>query len=277
MEFKELFALKPAEPIISLGLDVVYQELVLPEDPPVNELQRVYTLKQPEKKENAEEPKRELTKAEKARERKAQRVREREERRERWRREGEERRREEEERRREEDARNMAQRAQAAPQRVQAVPVAAPQRVAAPAAPVRHNLDDPAIKAQVDALDPGTRRLKFWEIITRLGWHNASDGAMPAGPINALFNGLTAADALTFKLEYENMFNGAVEFLRADGMFDRNGANDHQAQARIVSHIIALGEDQYVTLIGDPAILQFLVESGECQSLNNLLPENIKI
>jgi hypothetical protein len=286
MEFKELFALQPGAPIISLGDMVAYQTFIIHADAPINKAQQQYNVAVVDKKEpNGEkgEPKRALTKGEQARERKQQRLLERQQRREQYRRdrdaeierdrEGADRERGGEAAHRQEVRQNAVAGLQAAarlPVQIRAVPVA-------PVVPARQDLDNPAVKADVDGIDPGTRRVMFWAVIARLNWHNASDGAMPAGPVGALFNGLSARDALIFKREYENMFNGAIEFLRADGMFDRNGAVEYRAQAKIVSHIIALGEDQYTTLISDPMILQFLIEAGECQSLNDLLPENIKV
>jgi hypothetical protein len=264
MDYKELFALPGAEPILTFGGRIHAEKFEIPAGPDVHPNQLKYDEKVEAVKEPAE-PKRELTRAEKARERRAQRVREQAERRERWLRAREE--------------------------EIAAVPVIAPvhpvvevrdarmhERIAAAGrAPAEVPVDAPEARAAAEAMDPGTRRMKFWQTINRFQWHNLSDGAIDAATVTAPLNNLNAADRLAFKLEYENVFNGAIEFLRADGMFERNGAASHAEQARIVSHIIALGEDQYTTLIGDPAFLQFLVEAGECQSLNALLPENIRI
>jgi hypothetical protein len=279
MEFKELFALQKTAPIISFGDPIKYETIEFPDNMQENpEQSAMYGVvhKPPAAKEDA--PKKKLTKAEQRRERQAERAREREERRERWRREQEERRQQPDSDEEEDDAAPAANgvlarllanvRAAIAPAHVDVV-------VAAPALAV--DINAPAVRQEFEARDPGARRVKFWEIIGRLQWHNASDGAIPRGNVDAVFRGLSAVDALTFKTEYENIFNGAMDFLNADGMFDRNGANGHADRAKIVSHIIALGEDQYTTLVGDPAILQFLVEAGECQSLNALLPDNIKV
>jgi hypothetical protein len=63
--------------------------------------------------------------------------------------------------------------------------------------------------------------------------------------------------------------------LEDDGMFERNDADSPVARAKVVSHAIAMGRDQYMTLSDDLAFFQFFIESGECQSLDALLPEEL--
>lgn len=283
MEFKELFALQRTDPIIVLGGELNYVKMDLPAMEPVNKKQQEHVVPEKIAPESPVQSPRKLTKAEQRRARQEQRQREREERQARFQREREER--DEELREEMEEAERRAREAlvareNAAARMNQQIAVANAPVHAAPAAnaimaPL--NINDPDVRRQFEALDPGARRVKFWELIRKLNWHNASDGAIPRNAVTNMFNGCSALDMLTFKTEYGNIYNGAVDFLSADGMFDRNGADTHNARAKIVSHTIALGEDQYTTLIGDPAFLQFLIEAGECQSLNDMLPENIRV
>jgi hypothetical protein len=134
-----------------------------------------------------------------------------------------------------------------------------------------------AAAAEAANVDPGVARTRFWQIIAQLNWHNLSDGRIGVDVVTKLVRGLSAIDRAIFAREYTSIYTGAVQVLEADGMFDRNGAGSHSKRAEIVSHVIALGEDQYTTLISDLGILQFLVETGECQSLNSLLPDDIRV
>ncbi len=277
MEFKELMALKPAKPIIALGTKPVFCDVQLHNDVIVNvkqlERMRVEPKEVPAEPVAPPKPK---TKAEQRRERMAARR---------------------EERVRREEERHAARMAAVAhhsdeEEEEEAAPAprlgAVMERLAArvgrvepaPAIPlpaVRHNINAPEVVAEANARDPGVRRMKFWEIIAKLHWHNSSDGIIGKVTVDAVLNSLSAVDLKIFALEYNALFAGAIDFLRDNGMFVRNRAETMEAQSRIVSNVIALGEEQYTTLIGDPEILQFLIEAGECQSLNTLLPGEIKV
>lgn len=285
MEFKELMALKPAKPIITMGTEPVFCDVELHNDVIVN-VKQIERMKAAPKEVPAEPvpPPKPKTKAELRRERMAARR--------------EERNRQEAERRAARMAARMAEvearhpddddsddeeeAPAAAPlgavmDRLVARVAGAPAPVAAARPAIRANINAPEVVAEVNAKDPGMRRMKFWEIVARLQWHNSSDGAIGQGAVNAVLNALTAVDLKIFAVEYNALFAGAIDFLRDNGMFIRNGAATMESQAKIVSHVIALGEDQYITLINDPEILQFLVEAGECQSLNALLPDDVRV
>lgn len=263
MDYKELFALAPAEPIVSLDRRIVYEHFILPEDPPQNEKQRernLYTAKEKIKK---EEGKKKLTRADKRRVMRLER-----------------------DQRRDAGLLERAQAMRGNPinnnilvqaLRQQAQPAVQQVGQVQPQGARIQMIDDNDVIRAVENIDPGTRKMKFWDIIARFNWHNASDGAMPARPVIAVFEALSAVDLLIFKKEYENVFTGAMAFLIADGMFERNNINDLRSRARVVSHIIALGENQFATLMDDPAFLQFLIEARECQSLDDLMPDDIKV
>lgn len=146
-----------------------------------------------------------------------------------------------------------------------------------PPEPVIANMDDPANIIAYEALPQDARERSFWNTIGKLNWHNTSDGAIGHANVSGVIKALNSLDLKVFKTQYTHLFEQTVMILDADGMFERNRLEGMSARAKVVSHIIALGPDQYKTLISDPEILQFLVESGECQSLNEILPAEIKV
>jgi hypothetical protein len=242
-QYKELYALQPAEPIINLGSKCHFESISLHNGVPINEDQAARKnnkIPEPEEERDGRRPKKTKAPKKKGREDPDPAV------------------------------NNARNRVNAALQRAEA---RLPPQPAQPA----QNRDRAAVRAQVAAMSAGVKKAKFWDIIKSFNWHNATDGLIPHGNIHRVFGGLTEVDTEIFRLEYQNLFDNTIEYLRADGMFDRNGAATMEAQSKIVSHIIALGEDQYTTLVGDLAILQFLIEAGECQSLNALLPGDIRV
>lgn len=293
-ELTMLAKLKLAKPIIMVGRAPVFTNITIAENNAINKDQLERNNKaeaiaeaknaaEAAKKKEPTEPKKKMTKAEERRER--QRLR-----------------REEAERQyNERIERNAAERdaAVAAPMpapaaammdvmaRLAGARAAAPMpyaaapmpRAAAPAVavPALANMDAPDIIAAYAALPQDSRDRSFWDTIQKLNWHNTSDGMIGAAAVGAVFRGLNALDLKVFKTQYTQLFEQTTMILDADGMFGRNHLETMSARARVVSHIIALGPDQYRTLTGDPEILQFLVECGECQSLNEILPEALKI
>ena len=145
-----------------------------------------------------------------------------------------------------------------------------------PAAPV------PAVVApivedprQYNALSAGERDEIFWGLITSFQWRNQSDGYINAGVIRGQVRGFNQLQTRVFKDRYDHYYNQMENTLEADGMFERNGVDSAVDRAKVISHAIAMGRDQYVTLMDDPAFFQFFIEAGECQSLDALLPETL--
>lgn len=116
---------------------------------------------------------------------------------------------------------------------------------------------------------------QFWAIIADLNWQHAIDQIMPSGPVRAAIGRLTPLRRQLFKEVYARMFADLWQIMRGDGIFDRNGIVPGRDQAKIISHMIAMGGDQYHTIRTDMAILQFFIDGGYCQSLNDLLPADI--
>lgn len=138
--------------------------------------------------------------------------------------------------------------------------------------PVRH-VDVQNVEVELEAMDDTEA---FWKIISGLNWHNISDGIINPVTIRNIIAKYSPAHQVIFKECYANLFGILKERLETDGMFTRNGINDDDEKARIVSHVIALGQNQFNTLLDDMEILQFLITSNECQSLHDLLPPTMK-
>lgn len=162
--------------------------------------------------------------------------------------------------------------------RVQAVNVNAIDHLRERAPAVNANAANPAeTEAAYNMMSQDARERSFWATIAKLNWRNASDGHIGAAAVGAVFNTLPAIDIKVFKEQYTHLFEQTRMILEADGMFARNRLETMSAQAKIVSHAIAMGADQYRTLTADPEIFQFFVDSGECQSLNEVLPAELRI
>jgi hypothetical protein len=157
-----------------------------------------------------------------------------------------------------------------------AAPVAAPRLVPVAMAPVAVHLPMNAPMVVPAPNQPHNQPhnqqppLLFWDIVKSLNWHNYSDGAISADSVGRVFRNLTPASLDNFQIGYANSYRNLDRILTADGMFDRNIT---AVRSTVISHVIALGENQYNVLSTDLDLLQFLVEVGECQSLNDKIPQ----
>ncbi len=158
-----------------------------------------------------------------------------------------------------------------------AVPVA-PEPVLVQAAPRLQRAEiAPARGLQIADEPPANPTQVFWQIVGAFNWHNRSDGPIGRDHINGVLRQQTATNLRAFKNEYVVEYNRLRDILRADGILARNNLNTFGGEAQVISHVIALGHDQYVTLSLDMEILQFLIESNECISLNELLPAELSL
>lgn len=116
----------------------------------------------------------------------------------------------------------------------------------------------------------------FWKMIDKFNWHNISDGLVNNANVQHTISKYTLNQRNLFKEYYNNLFGILKEKLELDAMFARNNIVDDTEKAKIISHIIGLGHDQFNTLSDDMEILQFLISMNECQSLHDLLPNFMK-
>lgn len=146
------------------------------------------------------------------------------------------------------------------------------------AEPVRAAPVAAAVVPLVDyaAMTPTEKTEEFWKIINGLQWKNTSDGYINAARIRNTFSQFSRDKLFLFTEKYNELFELMTNRLELDGMFERNEVHSLVDRAKIVSHAIAMGRDQYQTLFDDLPIYQFLIESGECQSLDVLLPEELQ-
>ncbi|SIP85771.1 Hypothetical protein PACV_54 [Pacmanvirus A23] len=142
-------------------------------------------------------------------------------------------------------------------------------------APVRVDRQAENLKIVYDNMNAGERDNQFWNMISRFQWRNLSDGHNVARTIQNMINGYTPIQKYIFKQQYSDFYDMMSIKLEADGMFERNGIRTFPERAKIISHAIAMGKDQFYTLLDDPAFFQFFIEMGECQSLDVILPPDM--
>ncbi|QYB17420.1 coiled coils domain protein [Pacmanvirus S19] len=140
-------------------------------------------------------------------------------------------------------------------------------------APVNRQVEN--LQEVYDNMTAAERDNQFWNMISRFQWRNSSDGHINARTIQNMINGYTPIQKYTFKQQYSEFYDMMSNKLGADGMFERNGIRAFNEQAKIISHAIAMGKDQFYTLLDDPAFFQFFIEMGECQSLDTMLPHDM--
>lgn len=127
-----------------------------------------------------------------------------------------------------------------------------------------------------NALSDEEKSESFWKTITSFGWMNATDGRPNIHAIQNIIAGMCPERREHFKMSYFNAYDVMQMRLMADGMFERNGIVSIVEQAKIISHVIAMGSQQYNVLIDDPAIYQFFIEQGDCQSFDAILPHDMQ-
>lgn len=115
----------------------------------------------------------------------------------------------------------------------------------------------------------------FWKIIATFDWSNTSNGHPNVNDVVNKVNKLQPNMKKLFTNHYQQKYQMLHDKLAHDGMFERTGLRTRQDQAKVVSHAIALGHDQFETLFDDFEIFQFLIEANECLSLNAILPMDI--
>lgn len=112
----------------------------------------------------------------------------------------------------------------------------------------------------------------FWKMIASFNWCNLSDGRVNIRLIQNTIRVWHNRQRELFMEKYRHYFVMMKTRLEMDDMFARNNIDSAFEQARIISHSIAMGKDQFYTLFDDPAFFQFFIETGECQSLDVILP-----
>lgn len=123
-------------------------------------------------------------------------------------------------------------------------------------------------------LHPGVADERFWKIIESFNWRNRTDGVISKRDLERPIRNLTRLDEQIFREKLKEYYTMLHEKLTHDGMFGNVTPNE---QSKTVSHMIALGLQIYNTVLEDATFVYILVEQGDCQSLIDLLPANLKI
>lgn len=134
----------------------------------------------------------------------------------------------------------------------------------------------PQLGGNIAAMNEVEKTECFWKMITQFEWRNRSDGIINARTIQNIMARQTPLQRDLFKEMYNRHFDMMRERLELDDMFERNGINRLDDRAKVVSHAIAMGQEQFNTLLDDPAFFQFFIETGECQSLDCHLPADMQ-
>jgi hypothetical protein len=114
----------------------------------------------------------------------------------------------------------------------------------------------------------------FWDTIRKLEWKYASDGIVNGAAVKSVFTHMPLHMKAIFRDVYSAKVILMMRAVENDGLFPRNGVNLLEDKIKIVSHIIAMGQDQYNSI--DMELLQYFVQQGECQSLDARLPDDLK-
>jgi hypothetical protein len=121
----------------------------------------------------------------------------------------------------------------------------------------------PAVEAEpedeIDDLTDGQKENRFWDIIKRFNWRNATDQRMNFGATERTFNNFSKLDKDVFRELYQAKYNQMREVMR--DAIAAAGADEKQ----VVSHLIAMGRETYTTVIDSPMLGDFFMNSGECQ------------
>ena len=113
----------------------------------------------------------------------------------------------------------------------------------------------------------------FWETIAQFNWRNASEGRIDGSAIRKAFKNIQYRQV--FKDQYGAQYTVLHDKLQADDFFRRNNLTTISAEAKVISHVIALGSEIYEALSNDLPFLQTLVELGECVSFDDMLPDDM--
>lgn len=137
--------------------------------------------------------------------------------------------------------------------------MARPVRAAA-AVPVRMVEPLPEPEDEYDDLTEVQKENRFWEIINRFNWRNASDQRMNLGAAERTFNNFSRLDREVFRGLYTQKYNQMRDVMR--DAIAAAGANE----AHVVSHLIAMGRESFATVLEAPMLGDFFITSGECQN-----------
>lgn len=143
-----------------------------------------------------------------------------------------------------------------------------PARVAVHAAPQNEPAarNEPALAGLDDSAT-------FWQIIASIGWKNRSEAAGRNSRAAAALNKLTPSQRNTFVEGYQRAFTATLQIPRvADTLREWQRSGQYRTPAAVVSHIIALGEEQYNTICSDDIFLQYIVAESEFENFHMHLP-----
>lgn len=132
-------------------------------------------------------------------------------------------------------------------------------------------VNDRAEGPNYDTLTEAQKDSVFWETVASF----QRNGNLDPGTVRAKLAGLSKTYYRIFGEKYKAYYDVLMLTLTADGMFERNRIAEYD-QPKVISHAIALGKEQYHTLSTDMEFYQVIVEIGEYQSLDALLPADLK-
>ena len=115
----------------------------------------------------------------------------------------------------------------------------------------------------------------FWRIIERFEWRNASDGPQNGQNILDIIGSLSQKTRRDFARVYKKCTGDMMDhIIDQELMFDDTPRDVVIAAA---THAVGLGQMQYYTLLNDPVIFQYLIDNDEFVSLNEYLPDDIRV
>lgn len=130
----------------------------------------------------------------------------------------------------------------------------------------RHQSPSPPIE-KIPLNTPAEKTDFFWNRVADVGWQN---GGGQQNRVPKSFFGRNVDEIAALTEIYSQVFDAAYNIIAADGLFGRYKMSRYD-EARLVSHIIALGRDSYENLIGEMSLVDYLWASGDCQSFDEQL------
>lgn len=117
----------------------------------------------------------------------------------------------------------------------------------------------------------------FWNMINDLRWMNKSDGVVQPDDVKKVMLKWQPFQLRIFKTKYSYYFHTMYKHLINVQIIDDKNEIDLSTEiTKNISHIIALGYRTWMVVYIDPSFYYFFIENNECQSLNDLLPEQIQ-
>lgn len=133
-------------------------------------------------------------------------------------------------------------------------------------------VDETTVSPIIADMNPEAQMTKFWDLVKKLEWQYMSDKRINEKIISTIFASFTDAEHNLFREKYETLYKELYFILITDEIFARC-----EDKAAVVSHIIAMGSDTYFSILKCPDLCYWIIEAEEYQSLNDMVPDDMRV